>query len=61
MEWVFSIVTRDANEDMKAIHPRMPLMLGADEISSWLSQETQLPKLEALLRADIGRLNIVQT
>ena len=61
MEWVFSIVTRDANEDMKAIHPRMPLMLGADEIASWLSQETQLPRLEALLRSDIGRLNIVQT
>ena len=61
MEWVFSIVTRDANEDMKAIHPRMPLMLGADEIASWLSQETQLPKLETLLRSDIGRLNIVQT
>lgn len=61
MEWVFSIVTRDANEDMKAIHPRMPLMLGADEITSWLSQETQLPKLETLLRSDIGRLNIVQT
>ena len=59
--WVFSIVTRDANEDMMAIHPRMPLMLGANEITSWLNQETQRAQLDVLLKTDIGRLNIVRT
>lgn len=58
--WVFSIVTRDANEDMRAIHPRMPLMLRDAHLSSWMSQETSLEQLNGLLRTDIGRLDIVQ-
>lgn len=58
--WVFSIVTRDANEDMLAIHPRMPLMLGNEDVSHWLSHETSLEHLSALLKTDIGRLNILQ-
>jgi len=59
--WVFSIITREANADMMAIHPRMPLILGAEDLSSWLSQETQLTSLDVLLKSDIGRLNIMRT
>lgn len=60
IEWVFSIVTRDANEDMLAIHPRMPLMLGNEDVSYWLSHETSLEHLSALLKTDIGKLDILQ-
>jgi len=58
IDWVFSIVTRDANEGMSAIHPRMPLILSDPHLTRWLDKETQLSQLEILLKTDIGRLNI---
>ncbi len=58
IDWVFSIVTRDANEGMSAIHPRMPLILSEPDLTRWLGQETRLSQLEMLLKTDIGRLNI---
>lgn len=48
-----AIVTTAANAFMAEIHDRMPVILGADEWSSWLAppEETGEPELASLLRA----------
>lgn len=40
MEERFVILTRMANEDVRRVHTRMPLILGAQEIELWLSPDT---------------------
>ena len=35
----FSILTMDADDSIKAIHARMPVMIPRDRISVWLSPE----------------------
>lgn len=37
---VFTVLTRDASEDVAALHDRMPLMLPEDMITEWLDSET---------------------
>lgn len=47
----FSIMTTSANEDMAQLHDRMPVILDADDVEEWLSQdETATDPLERLLR-----------
>lgn len=38
--WRFSNVTRDTNAAMQTIHPRMPLILGEEDIELWLNPES---------------------
>jgi putative SOS response-associated peptidase YedK len=55
----FTVLTREANDSMKPVHNRMPLILDQDRISDWLydnSRAGQLlacpqPKLEMINRA----------
>jgi len=54
--WHFSIVTREANDDMKTIHPRMPLMLREEAWSAWLDMATPMRQVDTLLNMDIGHL-----
>ena len=45
------IITTDANELMKPIHDRMPVILGPDDYGAWLaSDNTEVVSLRALLR-----------
>lgn len=41
----FAIITTEANEFMKPIHGRMPVILAPYQESVWLSSETPLPDL----------------
>ena len=45
-----AIVTTDANGILAAIHHRMPVILGGDEVARWLSPETPLAEALALTR-----------
>jgi putative SOS response-associated peptidase YedK len=45
-----AILTTDANGVLSAIHHRMPVILGGDEIAPWLAPETPLDDVLALTR-----------
>ena len=56
-EECFVILTTAANESMKPVHDRMPLLLEEDEIEQWLSEDTMvetfLRKTPALLERQV--------
>ena len=58
------ILTTAANESMKPVHDRMPLLLERDEIEKWLFEDSQteslLHKNPALLerRADFEQISL---
>ena len=60
----FVILTTAANESMKPVHDRMPLLLDRDEIKEWLCEDNQteyfLQKMPALLerRADFEQMSL---
>ena len=60
----FVILTTTANESMKPVHDRMPLLLERDEIEKWLFEDSQteslLHKTPALLerRADFEQMSL---
>lgn len=33
---VFSVLTRDATEELRAIHDRMPLILQREDVAAWI-------------------------
>ena len=45
----FSIMTTDPNEEMKAIHNRMPVILRKEDEALWLSESIDLNDIEELL------------
>jgi putative SOS response-associated peptidase YedK len=45
----FAIITTRANDLMRPIHLRMPVILAADQEGTWLSANTPVPQLLALL------------
>ena len=57
--WQFTVVTKEANADMRLIHHRMPLMLDASHLSTWMNSKTPIEKLNDLLTYDIGKLNLI--
>ncbi len=46
----FTIITTDANKVVKPIHDRMPVIMGHNSMSAWLSQTTKANELLELLR-----------
>lgn len=52
VNWRFSVVTRDANAQMQAIHHRMPLILDLEHAERWLSGEVTLSERMSLLKFD---------
>lgn len=49
VKWVFSVVTREADEEMERIHPRMPLLIHPDDFDLWLKSTSDLDKVSDLL------------
>lgn len=41
----FVILTTEANESMRPVHDRMPLVLERDEAADWLREEARVPQL----------------
>jgi putative SOS response-associated peptidase YedK len=55
--WTCTVITTEAEDDVGAIHDRMPLMVGADRWGSWLDPRTPQDSLLDLLEpAAPGRL-----
>lgn len=50
----FVILTTEANDSMKSVHNRMPLLLGRQELDAWLFDDDQT---ELILRKIPGPLN----
>lgn len=49
----FVVITREANEVVRPVHDRMPLLFQADEVREWLTRDDMV---EELLRRDYSRL-----
>ncbi len=45
-----AILTTGPNEPMKALHHRMPVILGADDLEAWLAPDAELDEILPLLR-----------
>ena len=60
----YTILTTEANESMRPVHDRMPLMIGKDEISSWLSDNDRLseflerPQVRLIREQDSGQIRM---
>jgi putative SOS response-associated peptidase YedK len=52
----FTIITTDANEVVRPIHDRMPVILDSSAIAEWLDPDRPFESLEPLLRPYSGRL-----
>lgn len=53
-----TIVVTEANEVLRSIHDRMPVILDADRFDLWLDTKTPLDEAKALLRAYIGEMTL---
>ena len=40
----YTILTTEANESMKPVHDRMPVMIGKNEIGPWITDNEKLPE-----------------
>ena len=40
----YTILTTEANDSMRPVHDRMPVMIGRDEIRPWISDNERLPE-----------------
>jgi len=54
----FSIITRASQGDMLGIHPRSPLIIGKDDLRSYLSTNTPETQIRRLLASSPDRLII---
>ncbi len=45
-----TILTTEANEALRPLHDRMPVILDADQYESWIDPDTPLREVESLLR-----------
>jgi putative SOS response-associated peptidase YedK len=60
-EWIrtCTIVTTDANEQLRGIHERMPVILNEQDYAAWLGEEPAEPdQLKSLLKPYEGELSI---
>ena len=60
----YTILTTEANESMKPIHDRMPVMIGRDEIRPWirdnerLSEFLERPQMQLIRKQDSGQIRM---
>ena len=52
----FSVVTTAANETMKPVHERMPVILQPDEFATWLDRESEPAAVSALIQPCAAQL-----
>ncbi|MBM7582829.1 putative SOS response-associated peptidase YedK [Caldicoprobacter guelmensis] len=50
----FVIITTDAEEGVREVHPRMPLIIKEEWVDMWLSKDTPVELVEEILRAKTG-------
>ena len=48
----FVIITTEANEQLKAIHHRMPLIVRNDQLDLWLNNSTSQKEIMSILAND---------
>lgn len=49
----FTILTTEANDSMIRVHDRMPLMIGRNEIRTWIEDDARLPKFLSRKQAEL--------
>lgn len=60
----YTILTTEANETMKPVHDRMPVMIGKDEIGPWISNNERLseflerPQIRLVREQDSGQIRM---
>lgn len=55
----FAILTTEANDDVRAVHDRMPVLVERERYSDWLARGTARRRLESMMRpAAIGTLEV---
>ena len=60
----YTILTTDANESMRPVHDRMPLMISKDEIRPWLLNNERLsdflerPQIQLVREQDSGQMRM---
>ena len=60
----YTILTTEANESMKPVHDRMPVMIGRNEIRPWirdnemLSEFLERPQMQLLREQDSGQIRM---
>jgi len=47
--YTFTILTRDATEELRSLHPRMPVVLDRDRGEAWIERDRDREELEALI------------
>lgn len=50
----FVIITTDAEEGVREVHPRMPLIIKREWMDVWLNKDTPVDVVEEILRTQIG-------
>lgn len=58
VKWVFTVITREADDAMKKIHPRMPLLIKPNDFDLWLGGDTDLQTVRKLLTCEPLKLDI---
>jgi putative SOS response-associated peptidase YedK len=60
----YTILTAEANESMRPVHDRMPVIIGKDEIRSWLTDNEKLseflerPQIQLTREQDSGQIRM---
>lgn len=60
----YTVLTTEANESMKPVHDRMPVMIGKDEIRPWISDDGRLseflerPQIRLVREQDSGQIRM---
>ena len=60
----YTILTTDANESMKPVHDRMPVMIGRDEIRPWITDSESMsafldrPQIRLIREQDSGQIRM---
>ena len=60
----YTILTTEANDSMRPVHDRMPVMIGRDEIRSWIRDTDRLseflsrPQVQLVCEQDSGQIRM---
>lgn len=54
----FTIITTKANEQIKPIHDRMPVMLGHNSWAAWMDEKTKPSELQEFLVPSTGQIDV---